>query len=164
MNLTDKLQKIKCICSDVDGVLTDGNLFITTDGKVLRALSVYDGMGIKIAQKENLEIAVFTGGSAAGIKERLKSLDVKYIYTLLQDKKEAVEEFLWETEFAWDELLYIGDDIIDLEVMEAVGVAVAPPNAIDVVKQVADFITERSGGNGVLREVVERVLEARRNQ
>ncbi len=162
MNLKKKLQRIKCICSDVDGVLTNGNLLITNDGQVLRVLSVYDGMGIKIARKEGLEIAVFTGGSAKGVKERLQSLEVKYIYTLLEDKKSAVEEFLWETEFAWDELLYIGDDIIDLPVMQEVGVAVAPPNAIDSVKQIADFITKRSGGNGVLREVVEKVLQARK--
>ena len=157
--MEERIKKIKAICSDVDGVLTNGTLLVHPDGTLLRTLNVYDGLGTKLALNAGLEVAFFTGGSGLGVFERLKALGVKYMYNLSEDKVPAVEDFLQKTSLKWEEILYIGDDIIDIPVLKKAGVKVAPANAIKEVKQIADFITERKGGEGALRETIEEVLK-----
>ena len=155
MDITQKLKNIKAICSDVDGVLTDGKVIVLQNGALLRTMNVYDGLGIKKALDSGLIVAFFTGGSGLGVHERLKSLGVKHIYTRVEDKLPAVEDFLKKTHLNWNEILYVGDDIIDIPVLQKAGVKVAPPNAVNEVKAIVDFITKQKGGEGALREIIE---------
>lgn len=159
--LVDKAKKIKVIVADVDGVLTDGYVFVDNHGgEPFGRFSIYDGMGITIAQECDLKIIVLSGRKSACTEVRYRNLGVDEVYTGVENKKKKLLEISKRLALNLEEIAYIGDDLIDLGAMSIVGFKAAPKNAISFLKRRVDYITKTSGGEGALRELIELVLKA----
>ena len=159
--LIQKLKKIKLIISDVDGVLTDGSIYIGSNGEEMKKFSVEDGAGVALARASGLIIALLSGrfSSATGI--RAKELKIEDIYNGMLNKIPAYEELKQKYNLEDSEIAYIGDGLIDLPVMEKSGVPISVRNAYPPVKKAALYITDKNGGSGALREAVDLILQAK---
>ena len=159
--LYDKAKKIKVIVTDVDGVLTDGSIFITEDKiEPFGKFNIYDGMAIDIAHGSGLKLIVISGRKSRATEARFNKLGIDEVYTGIDDKAKKLVEIVERLKLDSLELAYIGDDVIDLRAMAMVGFKIAPNNAVEVVKERVDYITTKNGGEGVLREVVELILKS----
>lgn len=158
MNYKGILPKIKTFIFDVDGVLTDGKILISASGELLRSMDTKDGYAIKCALQMGYKIAVISGGTNQAVKERLKALGVFDIYLGAHHKMEAYQDLLDSYALNPDEILYVGDDVPDIPVMERVGLSCCPQDAVPDVKAVADYISHKKGGKGCVREIIEQVL------
>lgn len=144
---------------DVDGVLTDGTLVIDANGGESKRFNTLDGHGIRMWQRAGLKVAFLSGRFSESTNRRAEQLDIEYC---LQDcfyKLPALKELLEKTGLSPEEVAYVGDDLPDLPVIRYVGFAAAVANAIDEVKEYADFVTTRCGGSGAVREVIEYILK-----
>ena len=159
--LKQKLKNVKLIISDVDGVLTDGSIYIGANGEEMKRFSVEDGAGVALAKVAGLKIALLSGrySSATGI--RAKELKIEDIYNGILNKIPAYEELKQKYNLEPSEIAYIGDGLIDLPVMEKSGVPISVRNAYPPVKKAALYITDKNGGSGALREVVDLILKAK---
>ncbi len=146
---------------DVDGVLTDGSLLITTKGDQLRRMYIGDGYAIKAALQKGYKVCIISGGKNEGVRERLRGLGVTDIYLGIDDKTEVLEEYMELYGLDPDATLYMGDDIPDLYVMQKVGLPVCPQNAVPEIKALSKYVSHRSGGDGCVRDVIEQVLKVR---
>jgi 3-deoxy-D-manno-octulosonate 8-phosphate phosphatase (KDO 8-P phosphatase) len=158
MNQLEQFRQIKAFVFDVDGVLTNNEVLILEDGKLLRKMSIRDGYAIKRAVQEGYRICVITGGNSEGVRERLQDLGVTDIYMDRQDKMEAYEDFIDLHELDEGTVLYMGDDIPDYPVMRKVGLPACPVNAAPEVLQIAQYVSPYQGGEGCARDVIEKVL------
>jgi 3-deoxy-D-manno-octulosonate 8-phosphate phosphatase (KDO 8-P phosphatase) len=154
------LLEIKLLVLDVDGVLTDGTLIVNADGSESKSFSVLDGHGIKLWKRAGLKVAFLSGRIAEATEHRARRLEVDYCLQDCRDKLPALEKLLKQANLAPQAVAYIGDDLPDLPPMLYAGFAVAVANAVDEVKQHADFVTTRPGGSGAVREVVEYILKS----
>jgi 3-deoxy-D-manno-octulosonate 8-phosphate phosphatase (KDO 8-P phosphatase) len=154
------LAEIQLLVLDVDGVLTDGTLTVNADGSESKNFSVLDGHGIKLWKRAGFKIAFLSGRVATSTEHHARRLEVDYCLQDCRDKLPALKKLLKEAKLAPQAVAYIGDDLPDLPPMRYVGFAVAVPNAVDEVKQHADFVTTRTGGSGAVREVVEYILKS----
>ncbi|MGR5347192.1 KdsC family phosphatase [Vibrio mediterranei] len=154
------LGDIKQIVMDVDGVLTDGTLTLGSDGKtaVSREFSVYDGLGIKLAIKAGMSVAVISARNCNIVRSRMKSLGVEYLYLGVKDKGDALEDLVERSSIPLSETVFIGDDLVDYEAMCMCAFSVAPRNANGVIRDAADYVTAKKGGKGAVREVIDLVL------
>jgi 3-deoxy-D-manno-octulosonate 8-phosphate phosphatase (KDO 8-P phosphatase) len=161
VELINKAKKIKVIISDVDGVLTNGDLFINKDGEEpLSRFNIYDGFAVIIAHECGLKIGIISGRHSFCTLQRFKLLGVEEVHTGIGNKKTQLLETIKRLNVTLDEVAYIGDDLIDLGAISIVGLSIAPSNAVcEVIKRV-DTVTKTSCGNGVLREVVDFILKA----
>jgi 3-deoxy-D-manno-octulosonate 8-phosphate phosphatase (KDO 8-P phosphatase) len=168
--LKARAEKIKVIVFDVDGVLTDGTLwFIPTgtreDGFInsveVKGFSAHDGLGMGIGRIAGLRFGAITKRSSDTVAVRLRDLKVEFIHQGSQQKMDAIRQIMQEGNVTLEEICYVGDDIIDLPPMRAVGLAIATWNARDAVKAVSHYVTSHSGGHGAGREAIELVLEAK---
>ena len=155
----DKLKRIKLLAMDVDGVLTDGSMIFGPTGDI-KVFHVLDGLGIDLAMRAGLRIAWITGNTSAAVAERARSLGVTELYQGQRDKSAALRGIAERNSVALEEVAYIGDDLNDLPALEAAGAAFAVANAAPEVRAAADFVTERSGGRGAVREAIEMILKA----
>ena len=164
MNLSKKAltsaKQIKLIIFDVDGVLTNGGLYFSDEGMEFKRFHSLDGHGIKMILDNNIEPAVITARESGNVKYRMKNLGIKHYYQGQQDKTKAYIELLEKLKLSPNEVAYMGDDIIDLPVMNQVGLPIAPANAHEIVKSISTIVTEKSGGNGAVREVCDFLLQA----
>ena len=159
--LYDKAKKIKVVVTDVDGVLTDGSIFINEDKiEPFGKFNIYDGMAIDIAHRNGLKLIVISGRKSRATEARYNKLGIDEVYSGVEDKAKKLAEIILRLELDSSELAYIGDDVIDLRAMAMVGFKVAPNNAVEAVKQRVDYITTKNGGEGVLREGVELILKS----
>lgn len=161
--MTDKkinLENVKLLIMDVDGVLTDGGIIINEDGTESKRFNVQDGHGIKMFQRAGYKTAIISGRDTKVTTLRAKQLGIKYVYQNCLQKMPAFEKLLAETGLNADETAYIGDDVLDIPLVKRAGFGVAVANAVDELKQHADFITQKSGGHGAVREVIEYLLKA----
>jgi len=145
---------------DVDGVLTDGKLHFTSDGKEFKTFDVQDGHGIAMAQRVGLTIGLISGRPSKATTRRAADLGVKIVLQQPTDKMEMVDRVKRRRGFTNAEIAFIGDELVDLPVLRRVGLAVAVPNAMDEVKRVAHYVTRQRGGDGAVREVIEMILKA----
>lgn len=152
------LSNIKLLILDVDGVLTDGGIFISSDGESVKRFFVRDGCAIKIWQKMGLSIAILSGRSSVALNRRATELGVDMLHCGVKDKMTAYEDILTSTGLSDVNVSYIGDDLPDLKPMLRSGFPVAVPNASPEIKRVARYITRRGGGCGGVAEVVELIL------
>ena len=159
--LVQRLKGIKCIISDVDGVLTDGKAYYDENGLRLKAFSMRDGFGFVMAKFAGIELAVLTGNVAELVKRRLEAFNITRIKGGHFRKTAFYEEILTETGLREEETMYIGDDLFDLPVLKRVGVSVAPADAHKDVLVEVDAVTSSDGGSGVVREAVEAVVKAK---
>ncbi len=148
-----KLKKIKMLVLDVDGVLTDCRLWMDSNGEWKRIYSVRDGVGIKRLIENGYKLAVITGANAVDVRARVKMLGINYLYEGALDKIPSFEKLQKESGFSPSEMAYVGDDIFDIPLLEAVALGATVPEAVDEVKEVAHYITKRPGGNGAVREI-----------
>ena len=157
-NLKNKIKKIKLIISDVDGVLTDGTIFIGDDGTEFKRFNVEDGTGAAFARLASIPIVLISGRDSKATSIRANELKIEHCFQGNLDKIDPYKKVCKIYDVNPEEIAYIGDGLIDIPVMLKSGFSVAPLNAHDPVKDIADYITKKSGGEGVLREVVELIL------
>ncbi|WED43897.1 KdsC family phosphatase [Legionella cardiaca] len=162
--LIEKAKKIKCLICDVDGVLTDGLLYIDNFGNELKTFHVQDGMGLKFLMAADIQVAVITTSVNAVIDNRMKQLGIQHYFTGQVDKRSAFEQLKARLGFNCEEFAYIGDDLPDLPIIQQVGLGIAVANAVSQVKEFADWQTEKTGGRGAVREVCELILNAQNKQ
>ena len=153
-----RLNKIKVLIFDVDGVLTDGYLFYDYQGNQIKRFSVKDGLGIRYLQKAGFSICIVSGGKEDVIKNRAKDLNIKHIYCGVKNKKEKVENLREKFKVKIENILYVGDDLNDLTVRKVVGLLIAPNDASKELKKFCNAILKNNGGYGAIRELSERLL------
>jgi len=153
------LSDIKLLIMDVDGVLTDGTIIVNSDGSETKFFSVLDGHGIRLWQRAGLKVALLSGRASQPTRKRAEQLQIEYVFEDCHYKLPVVEKFLDRLGISPDKVAYIGDDLPDLPVIRYVGFGVAVANAVDQVKQYADYVTARPGGRGAVREVIEYILK-----
>jgi 3-deoxy-D-manno-octulosonate 8-phosphate phosphatase (KDO 8-P phosphatase) len=160
-SIAERSRKIRCLLMDVDGVLTDGKLHFTSDGKEVKTFDIQDGHGIAMAHRAGLMIGFVSGRPSRATVQRAKDVHVDIVMQGTTNKMEMVEKIKRKHGFQDSELAFIGDDLVDLPVLRRVGLAVAVPNAREEVKRIVHYMTQRRGGDGAVREVIEMILKAR---
>ncbi|WP_411030483.1 KdsC family phosphatase [Spongiimicrobium sp. 3-5] len=155
------LKDITTFVFDVDGVFTDGTLLITTEGAMLRKMSVKDGYALKTALMKGYNVCIITGGTDEGVRNRLKGLGVTDIYLGAHHKVEPLEEYLDIYNIAPENVLYMGDDLPDIPPMKIVALPTCPQDAVAEVKAVSKYVSHKDGGDGCVRDIIEQVLKVR---
>ena len=159
-NYKNLLNDITSFVFDVDGVFTDSSVQITTNGELLRTMSVRDGYAVKRAVDAGYKICVITGGKNAGVKLRLEGLGVKEVHLGVQNKIGVIKQFLEQEQLQQHQVAYMGDDLPDLEAIQLAGLASCPQDAVPEIKAVCDYISHRKGGKGCVRDLIEQVMRA----
>jgi len=154
------LQKIRAIIFDVDGVLSAETITLNAEGEPLRTVNIKDGYAIQLAIKLGLRIVILTGGKTSSVRLRYEGLGVEDVYTGCAVKIETYESFLQKYGLADEEVMYMGDDIPDLEIMRRVGCPVCPKDACPEIKEMSIYVSDRNGGYGCGRDVIEQTLRA----
>lgn len=162
--LLTKAKNVKCLICDVDGVLTDGLLYIDNQGNELKAFHVQDGMGLKLLMAVGIEVSVITTSQHAIIDHRMKQLGIKHYFTGQVDKTDAFNQLKTRLNLKNEDFAYIGDDLPDLAIIRQVGFSIAVANAVSQVKEFTSWQTEQTGGRGAVREVCELILRAQNLQ
>lgn len=156
----ERARRIKLVVFDVDGVLTDGGLFIDAEGREHKVFNSRDGHGMKMLQETGVAIAVITGRSSGSVTYRMASLGIDYVYQGQQEKLPAFHSLLERLGLAAEEVACVGDDVVDLPVLRRAGLAIAVDDAHELVREHAHWITARPGGRGAAREVCELIMRA----
>ena len=154
------LNKIKAIIFDIDGVLSAETINLDASGVPLRTVNIKDGYAIQLAMKLGLRIAILTGANVSSVRVRYEGLGVEDIYMGCAVKIETYDQFLTKYGLTDDEVMYMGDDIPDLEIMRRVGCPVCPKDACQEIKEVSLYVSDRKGGYGCGRDVIEQTLRA----
>ena len=152
------LQSVKAFAFDVDGVFTNGSVMLHPGGAFIRMMNIKDGFAVQHAIKMGYPIAIITGGYSKMIRKRFKVLGVKDIYMKSADKTAAFKAFLMKYGLGPADILYMGDDLPDYEVMKSVGFPACPADAAEEIKQLSLYTSHRNGGEGCVRDVIEQVL------
>lgn len=160
--MEDKFKNIKAFVFDVDGVLTDGGIMSTIDGELYRTFDSKDGFGFRMAYMHGYHLAIISGGSSESIRLRFRTCGVKPedIYLNSRKKMDDFEHFCSSHNLTPDQVMYFGDDLPDIPVMQVCGCGVCPQDAVDEVKEIADYISPKPGGKGCAREAIERVMKS----
>ena len=157
----ERAEKIKVLALDVDGVLTDGSLYVSEDGREhLKVFDSLDGHGIKLLASMGIEIAIITGRQSAMVEGRAKELGIKHVFMAVKNKLETLNGLIKELNLSLRDCAAMGDDWPDLPVMSRVAFAIAPAQAHSEVKRISHYVCSRSGGQGAVREVCDLILQA----
>lgn len=157
-NYKAKLSEIRAFVFDFDGVMTDGSVWTYADKETVRAGNIKDGYALQYAAKRGYAIALISGATSQSINNRMEALGVKHIYTGCGNKIKTYQAFLAANGIKPEEVLCMGDDIPDYEIMRASGVAACPADAAVEIKEISDYISQYEGGKGCVRDVIEQVL------
>lgn len=160
--LTDKIRSIRLLILDVDGILTNGLIYYTDDGKETRAFHVHDGLGIRLLHQLGIQIAIISAKSSPGVLARMRALRIEHLYLGQENKLAAYNELKARLQLLDEEIAYMGDDLPDLPVLSQVGIAITVPNAPQVIQQQVHYVTKKEGGQGAVREVCEWILTAQK--
>lgn len=158
-NYKAKLDKINTFIFDFDGVLSDGMVLLTENGDFLRRTNVKDGYAIQLAIRKGYRVAIISGAKGKGMEKRLFGLNIEDIYLGVPDKMEAYNDLKKKYDLKDENITYMGDDIPDLNVMKQVSVATCPADAATEVKNISDYISDKKGGEGCARDIIEQVLK-----
>ena len=153
--------KVKLVVFDVDGVLTDGRLYYGPEGESLKCFHVRDGVGIKMLQNHGIPVAVISAKDSPALAARMKDLGVRFFRPGSKEKLGDLSLIMGELGITLKQVAYVGDDMVDVPVMEKAGVAIAPADAYPLAKKKAHWVTDSKGGEGVAREVADTILGAR---
>jgi 3-deoxy-D-manno-octulosonate 8-phosphate phosphatase (KDO 8-P phosphatase) len=159
MNYKDNLKKIKTFIFDYDGVLSDGKVWIVNESDQIRNSSVKDGYAMHHALKKDYRIAIISGGKGESMRIRLNNLGITDIFQGVGNKMDVFEQYCKDYKIDPKTVLYMGDDIPDIVVMKAVGIATCPADAVPEIKEISHYISHQKGGEGCVRDVVEQVLK-----
>jgi 3-deoxy-D-manno-octulosonate 8-phosphate phosphatase (KDO 8-P phosphatase) len=158
-NYKELLTGITTFIFDYDGVMTDGSVITTNDGEPLRITNVKDGYALQLARKKGYNVAVISGAKSRSMEHRLKMLQVEDVFLGVEIKKDVFLKYLKDNEIDAREVLYMGDDIPDFEVMQLAGVSACPADAAEEIKSVSKYISHFPGGKGCVRDVIEQVMK-----
>ncbi len=153
------LNHITTFIFDVDGVLTDGSVLVTTSGELLRVMSSKDGYALKTAVNSGYKVCIISGGTNEGVRERLNGLGVTDIYLGAHNKVKQLEEYMDINNLNPENILFMGDDIPDYVVMKMVGLPCCPQDAVPEIKAISKYVSHKNGGKGAARDVIEQVLK-----
>jgi len=153
------LNHITTFIFDVDGVLTDSNVLVTTTGELLRTMNIKDGFALKFAVSAGYNIAIISAGTNDGVKLRLEGLGIKDVYLGAHDKLSQFKTYIKSNNIKEENILYMGDDIADYPVMKIVGLPSCPQDAVPEIKSISKYISHKEGGKGAVRDVIEQVLK-----
>ncbi|GHC52455.1 KdsC family phosphatase [Ulvibacter litoralis] len=153
------LNHITTFVFDVDGVLTDGTITVTTTGELLRTMNIKDGYALKTAVDKGYHVCIISGGNNEGVRVRLKGLGITDIHLGAHHKTETLQTYLTEKGLKHENVLYMGDDIPDLQVMQQIGLPCSPQDAVPEIKEVSKYVSHKNGGKGCVRDVIEQVLK-----
>ncbi len=159
MNVLALFKNIKLFVLDVDGVLTDGTLILLDNGEMARRMSIKDGYALQLAIKKGYNILVISGGNSNAVKLRLEKLGIQNVQLAVKNKQAILQQFIADNNYTTEQVLYMGDDIPDIQPMQIVGLACAPADAVQEVKAIAHYISPIKGGDGCVRDIVEKVLK-----
>ena len=159
MTVLERFQKIKLFVFDVDGVLTDGSLYVFNDGEQARKMNIKDGFALQLAVKKGYGMLVISGAYSEAVQKRLEKLGITDVLMKVTDKRQTLLRYLEEKKISAEHVLFMGDDIPDYSVMKIAGLACAPANAAPEIRSIAHFISTSNGGEGCVREVIEKVLK-----
>lgn len=154
------LKKIRAIIFDVDGVLSAETITLHPNGEPMRTVNIKDGYALQFAVKMGLHIAIMTGAKTESVRKRYEGLSIKDVYMACAVKIKTYEEFMKLYGLSDEEVMYMGDDIPDYEIMQRVGCPVCPADACPDIKEISTYISQRNGGQGCGRDVIEQVLRA----
>lgn len=143
---------------DVDGVLTDSSVHVTSTGEMLRTMNIRDGYAMKAAVESGYHVCVISGGSNEGVRIRLQNLGITDIHLAAPDKVATFKEYLQLYDLNAEQVLYMGDDIPDYHVMQLVGLPTCPQDSAPEIKGIAKYVSHRNGGRGAVRDVIEQVM------
>jgi len=155
-----KAKQIKLLVLDVDGVMTDGRLYISDGGEVLKAFNCHDGHGIKMLRRSGVEVAMISGRESAMLEQRAQELGIEHVYQGYENKVSALDELLQALNVSYLQTAHLGDDLPDLPVIRRVGLGIAVANAYPLVKEHSLWCTNAKGGEGAVREVCDFIMAA----
>ncbi len=153
------LKQIKLLAMDVDGVLTDGEITVGSDGTEFKTFNLLDGHGIRMWRRAGLKTALISGRDSVVTKQRAGEMEIDFVYQPCQQKLDCFEKLLSDSQLGPKNIAYIGDDVLDIPLMRRAGFGIAVANAVDELKSYAHYITSRPGGKGAVREVIEYILK-----
>ena len=159
MNVLELFKKVTTFVFDVDGVLTDGSVILLENGLQARTMNIKDGLALQMAIKNGYNVFIISGGSSEPVIRRLQYLGLKEVHLGLKDKLKFFEGLKEQYQLEWDQVLYMGDDLPDIPVLEKVGLSCCPTDAVAEVKAVSKYVSPVDGGKGAVRDVIEKVLK-----
>ena len=157
--MKQRIRKIKLLALDVDGVLTDGKIIYDSGGREIKNFDVQDGYGIVFFQKSGFKTAIITARASKVVTIRANDLKINRLYQNAVPKIHAYQRLLADFKLKDEQVCFIGDDLVDIPILKRVGFAVAVPNAVEEVKKVAHYVTQKNGGSGAVREVIDLILK-----
>jgi 3-deoxy-D-manno-octulosonate 8-phosphate phosphatase (KDO 8-P phosphatase) len=160
MQLAERIKPLRLIAFDVDGVLTDGGLYLSDSGEELKRFNTLDGHGLKMLKASGVELAIITGRTSKCVELRARNLGITRLYQGVEDKLAVMQSLLAELKVAPEAAAFMGDDVVDLPVMRRVGLALSVPGAPQIVRDHAHYVSQRDAGHGAVREVCELILGA----
>lgn len=158
-NFKELLKHVKAMAFDVDGVLTDSSIILMPNGELVRTMNMRDSIAMRLAVKNGYPLCIITGGNSQAVKQRLNRLGISDVYLKTENKLEAMKEFVSLYDIELSEVLYMGDDLVDHEVMSKVGVPVCPKDAVNEIKNISVFVSSIEGGKGCVRDIIEQVMK-----
>jgi 3-deoxy-D-manno-octulosonate 8-phosphate phosphatase (KDO 8-P phosphatase) len=159
MNILEKFKPVKTFVFDVDGVLTDGTVLLLENGLQARTMNIKDGLGLQMAIKNNYRVVIVSGASSQPVIHRFQYLGIQEIHLGINDKLKFLQHFIETNALSWNEILFMGDDLPDIPVLQHAGLACCPADASGDVKKVCQYISPEKGGAGCVRDVIEKVLK-----
>ncbi len=162
-NINYDLRKIKGFVFDVDGVLSPDSIPLHPSGEPMRVINTKDGYAMQLAAKQGYQLCIITGGDTQAVRIRFESLGFQHVYLKAKHKINQFHDFLQKTGLKPEEVVYVGDDIPDYEIMQLVGLPACPVDAVPEIKAISKYISHKTGGHGVGRDVIEQVLKAQDN-
>ena len=159
MNVLELFKKVTAFIFDIDGVLTDGTILVLNDGLQARQMHVKDGLGLQMAVKKGYKVFIISGGYSEEAKNRLERLGLNDVHIGIEDKLSFITSLLEKNNLKWEEVLYMGDDLPDLSLLEKAGLSCCPADAVSEVKSMVKYISPLNGGWGCVRDVIEKVLK-----
>ncbi|MDF1593090.1 MAG: HAD-IIIA family hydrolase [Desulfobacterales bacterium] len=156
----DKLKRIRLLLLDVDGVMTDGSIIYVAQDQEIKRFHVRDGLGIRLAMRAGINVGVVTGRQSEALMNRCRNLGIGLIYAGVSDKAALLDRIVAQTAVQAENIAFVGDDLVDLPLMQKIGLSVAVADAHEVVKAHADLITSAPGGAGAVREICEALLKS----
>ena len=158
MSLTDRIKPLRLVAFDVDGILTDGGLYLSDSGEEFKRFNSLDGHGLKMLKASGLELAIITGRTSKCVELRTRNLGISRVYQGVEDKLAAMQSLLADLKLAPEAAAFMGDDVVDLPVMRRVGLALSVPGAPQLVRDHAHYVSQREAGYGAVREVCELIM------
>jgi len=159
--ILEKCKKIKLVVTDVDGVLTDGGMYFSKNGEIMKKFNTKDGMGVELLLKNKIKTVLLTGESSPIVKKRGKKINVAMTITGAKNKKSHLESICKKFNVSPQQIGYIGDDVNDLQIIQLIGLSATPSDGIMLLQKTVDYVCKKSGGAGAFREFIDLILESK---